>query len=63
VDIILDGTWHLGSLMAYLFTLVFYNLETSHVVWRFLFLFGAVGAIPIIFLRNQIPESPRWLIY
>ena len=30
--------------------------------WRALFLIGGIPAIPVIFLRWLLPESPRWLI-
>jgi putative MFS transporter len=29
--------------------------------WRWLFVFGALGALIIWFLRRNLPESPRWL--
>jgi Sugar (and other) transporter. len=29
--------------------------------WRWLFLFGALGALIIFLLRTGLPESPRWL--
>lgn len=63
VDLILDGLWHLGSLISYLTTIIFYSTNNSPFIWRVMFAVGALGAIPIIFLRKKIPESPRWLIY
>lgn len=30
--------------------------------WRILFAIGGIPAIPVIFLRRLLPESPRWLI-
>jgi len=30
--------------------------------WQLFFIFGGIGAIPLLFLRTKIPESPRWLI-
>ncbi len=64
VDIILDGSWHFGSFCASIISLLFYwifNLKSN--IWRVLFLFGAIGAFPIVYFRKGIPESPRWLIY
>ena len=64
VDIILDGSWHFGSFCASIISLLFYsifNLKSN--IWRVLFLFGAIGAFPIVYFRRGIPESPRWLIY
>ncbi len=30
--------------------------------WRILFLIGALGALTILFLRRELPASPRWLV-
>jgi len=30
--------------------------------WRFAFIFGAVLALIVLYLRSYIPESPRWLL-
>lgn len=29
--------------------------------WRWVILFGSVGAVLVLFLRRRLPESPRWL--
>jgi putative MFS transporter len=29
--------------------------------WRLMFVFGALGAVSVFFLRKGLPESPRWL--
>ncbi|GAA1717729.1 MFS transporter [Fodinicola feengrottensis] len=29
--------------------------------WRIMFVFGALGAVIVYFLRRSLPESPRWL--
>lgn len=29
--------------------------------WRWMFVFGALGAVIVFFLRRGLPESPRWL--
>lgn len=64
VDIIVDGTWHLGSFVAYAVTLLFYNLELqSSSLWRYMFMVGSLGALPVLYLRQDIPESPRWLLH
>ncbi len=53
------GMYWLGSLFsgamnyAFAYTLYF---------WRYTFIIGGLISIPIIFLRMQVPESPRWLI-
>jgi len=38
---------------------LFAGIENS---WRYAFLFGAIIALPIIFLRDLMPESIRWLV-
>src|SRR5579885_2620703 len=30
--------------------------------WRILFVIGALGALTILFLRRELPASPRWLV-
>jgi MFS transporter, putative metabolite:H+ symporter len=30
--------------------------------WRALFFIGGIPAVPVIFLRRLLPESPRWLV-
>lgn len=30
--------------------------------WRILFLIGALGSVTILFLRRDLPPSPRWLV-
>lgn len=63
VDIILDGCWYFGSILASLISLIFYNFfPIGNITWKFLFIFGVLGAFPIIFLRRKIPESARWYL-
>jgi len=33
----------------------------AHFGWRYLFVFGALPAVLVVFLRRFLPESPRWL--
>jgi MFS family permease len=73
-NIIIDGTWHLGSIIACLlsYSLLRINKNVKYkdpakvnvevdLTWRILFLIGVIVAIPIVILRRSIPESPRWL--
>lgn len=64
-DIITDGTWHFGSTLASIFSFLTLNYfqTAQEVVVRMLFLIGVVLALPVIYLRRSIPESPRWLMY
>ncbi|KAL4455313.1 hypothetical protein ABPG74_012465 [Tetrahymena malaccensis] len=63
-NICVSSIWHLGSSVAGLLGLAFnhrLNSPDDTLTWRFLFLFGALFIIPIIYLRKFIPESPRWI--
>ncbi|EAS04709.3 MFS transporter (macronuclear) [Tetrahymena thermophila SB210] len=63
-NICVSSIWHLGSSIAGLLGLAFshrLNSPDDTLTWRFLFLFGALFIIPIIYLRKFIPESPRWI--
>jgi hypothetical protein len=50
--------------MASLTTLIIYRFETiqDNEMWRYLFLVGGIGVLPVFIMRKVIPESPRWLI-
>lgn len=63
-DLIIDGTWHLGSFISAIISHYALNLnkENQDLTLRLLFGVGALIAIPVIYLRTFIPESPRWLI-
>jgi MFS family permease len=63
-DIAINGSWWLGTLVG---ALVSIPLLDGHffppsIGWRLAFGFGAVLAIMVLFLRNNLPESPRWLL-
>jgi putative MFS transporter len=64
-----------GKVIAAAYTLAFCGVPvvgflakglTEHEIagipgWRWLFVFGALGAVVVFFLRRSLPESPRWL--
>lgn len=64
-DLIIDGTWHLGSSIASIISYLTLTTFPSYqdFIIRFLFILGVILALPVIYLRKNIPESPRWLIY
>jgi MFS family permease len=63
-DIAINGSWWLGTLVGALVSIPlldgrFFPPSTG---WRLAFGFGAVLAVAVLFVRKNIPESPRWLL-
>lgn len=74
VDLIIDGTWHLGSVLASIAGVLsletYFNNEehketanSTTFIIRILFAVGALVSLPVLYFRSYIPESPRWLLY
>jgi len=62
VDIDVNGTYWGGALLATVLTLLVVNHVPVSYSWRVAFLFGPVLGFVILFVRKNLPESPRWLI-
>jgi MFS family permease len=63
VDIGVNGTYWAGSILGTLLSLVLLNhVANTNTAWRLAFLLGPVLALVIIFVRKNLPESPRWLL-
>ena len=62
VDIAVNGTYWAGSILGTLGSLVLLNHLSDNWGWRIAFLIGPVLALVIIFVRKNLPESPRWLV-
>jgi MFS family permease len=64
VDLAINGTWWLGTILASLGSIVLLNpgLVNQAAGWRFAFGLGIVLAVAMLFVRRSIPESPRWLL-
>ena len=62
VDVRINGTYWAGSIIGSFVALFFLNTLPADVGWRVAFLTGPVLALVIIFVRRNLPESPRWLI-
>ncbi len=62
VDIGVNGTYWAGSILGTFATLLFLNLMPVPLGWHLAFLLGPVLAVVILFVRRNLPESPRWLI-
>jgi MFS family permease len=62
VDVGVNGTYWGGALLGTLLTtLVVDHLSVSY-SWRVAFLFGPALGVVILFVRKNLPESPRWLL-
>jgi MFS family permease len=60
VDIAVNGTYWGGALLGTVLTLLVVNHLSVGYSWRVAFLFGpALGGV-ILFVRRNLPESPRW---
>jgi MFS family permease len=64
VDLIINGSYWLGAAMGAFSTLIILDPRILPVTlgWRVGFGVGAVIGLVILFLREFIPESPRWLM-
>jgi MFS family permease len=62
VDIAVNGTYWAGSIIGTLVSLLCLNVFAPSVGWRVAFLIGPILAAVILFVRRNLPESPRWQI-
>jgi MFS family permease len=64
VDLIVNGTFWIGAALGAGASLVLLNatLIPPSFAWRFAFGIGAVIGLAVLFLRQHVPESPRWLM-
>ena len=63
VDLAVNGTYWLGTILGAGLTLALVNSAIAHtLVWRAAFFLGAVLGAGILLLRHHLPESPRWLL-
>jgi MFS family permease len=61
-DIAVNGTYWGGALLGTLAELVILNHLSAPVAWRIGFLLGPVLALAVLYVRRNLPESPRWLV-
>jgi MFS family permease len=62
MDIAINGTYWGGALIGTAATLFLLNKLSPDLGWRIAFLIGPVLSLVIIYVRKNLPESPRWLI-
>jgi MFS family permease len=60
VDIAVNGTYWGGALIGTAATLFLLNKLSPDLGWRLAFLIGPVLGLVIIYVRRNLPESPRW---
>ncbi|HEY2505751.1 MAG TPA: MFS transporter [Streptosporangiaceae bacterium] len=62
VDLAVNGTYWAGALIGTLVTLLLLNHLAPDTSWRVAYVVGPVLALVIIYVRRNLPESPRWQI-
>ncbi len=63
VDIAINGSFWVGAAAGSLLTIPLLDptvINPSY-GWRFAFALGAILAVGVLFVRRNVPESPRWL--
>jgi len=61
-DIWINGSYWLGSVIGTFASFLLLNSLAQDLGWRIGFLIGPVLAFAILFIRRNLPESPRWLL-
>ena len=61
-DIWLNGTYWLGAILGTFTSFLLLNSLRTSEGWRIAFLAGPALAIVILYVRRNLPESPRWLV-
>jgi MFS family permease len=62
IDIAVNGTYWAGAIIGTIGTLLFLHSVSPSLGWRLGFLIGPALAVVIVFVRRNLPESPRWLL-
>jgi MFS family permease len=62
VDLAVNGTYWAGAFLGTIVTLYLLNNLSADLSWRIAYVVGPVLALIIIFVRRNLPESPRWQI-
>jgi len=62
VDLAVNGTYWAGAILGTIVTLWLLNHVAPFWGWRIAYLAGPILALVIIYVRKNLPESPRWQI-
>jgi MFS family permease len=62
VDIAVNGTYWGGAFLGTIVALLVVNNLTPSYSWRVAFVTGPILGVVILFIRKNLPESPRWLL-
>jgi MFS family permease len=62
VDLAVNGTYWAGAILGTVVTLWVLNHVAANWGWRIAYIVGPVLALIIIYVRRNLPESPRWQI-
>jgi MFS family permease len=62
VDLAVNGTYWAGAILGTIVTLWLLNHVAPYWGWRVAYWVGPVLALIIIYVRRNLPESPRWQI-
>jgi MFS family permease len=61
-DVWINGTYWLGAIIGTIATFLLLSSVRTGAGWRIAWLVGPALAFVILFVRRNLPESPRWLI-
>jgi MFS family permease len=62
IDLAVNGTYWAGAILGTIITLAVLNHVEAFWGWRIAYIVGPVLALCIIYVRRNLPESPRWQI-
>jgi len=62
VDIMVNGTYWFGAVIGTLGTFILLNAFEPSIGWRIGFAIGPVLGLVVLFVRRNLPESPRWQV-
>ena len=62
IDLAVNGTYWAGAILGTIVTLWVLNHVEAFWGWRIAYIVGPILALSIIYVRRNLPESPRWQI-